>query len=83
MGLDAVGGINPQQNANKSSNRGKGPAELAKALGISVDKLEKMSPEDVQKLAKEKKVDLREYGRPDPPPKQQVGAQGPSVFKSK
>ena len=49
----------------KSPNKGKGPAELAKALGISQEKLQSMSPKDVEKLAREKGVDLKDYGRPD------------------
>ncbi len=60
-----------QQNPPQGKNK-KGPADLAKALGITEQELKKMSPEDVEKLAKEKGVDLNDYPRPDNnrPPKQ-------------
>ena len=56
--------------------KGKGPAELAKALGITVQDLQKMSPKEVEKLAKEKGVDLKEYGKPGGP---QGGPQRPPL----
>lgn len=47
--------------------RRKRPADLAKALGITVEKLQSMLPNDDEKLAKEKGVNLKEYGRPTGP----------------
>ena len=42
-----------------------------------------MSPKDVEKLAKEKHVDSKEYGRPDAPPPNMQGGQPKtnSVFR--
>lgn len=68
MGLEAI--TNDNVRTGENNNRPKGPKELAKALGITVEQLKKMSPKDVEKLAKEKGIDLKEYGRPDAPPPQ-------------
>ncbi|MBR6098152.1 hypothetical protein IKP85_00220 [bacterium] len=81
MGLDAVNSTPQAQQPQQKP--GKGPADLAKALGITEDQLKKMSQQEVEKLAKEKKVKLEEYGRPGQPPQQpQNGQKQPnSVFK--
>ena len=81
MGLDAINSMQQAQQAQRK--QGKGPQDLAKALGITVEQLQKMSPKDVEKLAKEKHVDLKEYGRPDAPPPNMQGGQPKtnSVFR--
>ena len=79
MAIDAINATQqPPQGPKK-----KGPADLAKALGITEDQLKKMKPEDVQKLAKQKGVNLDEYAKPgeNPPRPPQNGNRPNSVFK--